>query len=33
MCKGTAIIEHDERRPGLLNALVVIEKDNNRTEQ
>ena len=26
------IIEHDGRRPGLPNAIVLIENGNNRTE-
>tara|TARA_B110000090_G_C13017242_1_gene306558 strand:+ start:124 stop:330 length:207 start_codon:yes stop_codon:yes gene_type:complete len=33
MCNGIVIIEHDRRRPGLPNAPVVMEHNNNRTEQ
>ena len=35
MCNDIAIIvmEHDERRPELPNAPVVIEHDNNGTEE
>ena len=33
MCDDIGIIEHDGRRPGLPNALVVMEHDNNRTEE
>jgi len=32
MCNGIDIIEHGGRRPGLLNAPVVMEHDNNRTD-
>ena len=32
MCNDIAIIEHDRRRPGLANAPVVMEQDNNRKE-
>ena len=28
MCNGIVFIEHDERRPGLPGAPVVIEHDN-----
>ena len=30
MCNDVVIIEHDGRRPGLSNAPVVMEHDNNR---
>ena len=33
MCNANYIIEYDERRLELPNALVVIEHDNNRTEK
>jgi len=33
MCDDIGIIEHDGRRPGLPNALVVMEHDNNRTNR
>ena len=33
LCDADAIIEHDERRPGLPNALVVMEHDNNKTKE
>jgi len=33
MCNGIVITEHDRRRPGLPNAPVVIEHDNNRIEE
>ena len=32
MCNDIAYIEHDEIIPGLPNAQVVIEHDNNRTK-
>ena len=33
MCDGIVIIEYDGRRLGLPNVPVVMEHDNNRTEQ
>jgi len=30
MCNANTIIEYDKRRPGLPNAPVVMEYDNNR---
>ena len=32
LCNDIAIIEHDERIPGLPNVPVVMKHDNNRTE-
>ena len=33
ICNDIVIIEHDERRLGLPNAPVVMEHDNNKTEE
>ena len=33
ICNGIVIIEHDERRLWLPNAPVVMEHDNNKTEE
>ena len=33
LCIDIIIIEYDRRRSGLPNAPVVMEHDNNRTEQ
>ena len=33
MCNDIVTIEHDRRRLGLSNAPVVMEHDNNRTEE
>jgi len=32
MCDDIVIIEHDVRRTGLPNTLIVMEHDNNRIE-
>ena len=32
LCDDIVIIEYDEIRPGLPNAPIVVEQDNNRTE-
>jgi len=33
MCNANAIVENDERRPGLPSAPVVMEHDNSSLEQ
>ena len=33
MCNDIVIIEHDGTRSGLSNASIVMEHDNNRTEE
>ena len=33
MCNDIIIIERDERRPGIPNAPVIMEHNNNRTNR